>query len=217
VWFRSFVSHVDIPTSAIVSARCWHAESALLYAPSAVGGPQFVSSQWTAVFAFSRDCCERCLVGGAAITANGYCGCRIFPLFCAATLHRDRHRGRYHRNILVWLPSRRRIFALASSSFISTATARVGRLDTCVLVSFRWAWSLCVCSGRSVLFCQLGWKFIVAPLLVLAGAHVSAGNRMSWACTAGRRSLFPALALHYPIFCWVNGFYRMLFGTEMRD
>ncbi|WP_245282215.1 acyltransferase [Rhizobium sp. LC145] len=61
---------------------------------------------------------------------------------------------------------------------------------------------------------KLIWKLLLAPALVLAGPHVD--------LTAFQRSLskysgdisFPIYALHYPIFCWVNGIYQMLLGSR---
>jgi peptidoglycan/LPS O-acetylase OafA/YrhL len=60
----------------------------------------------------------------------------------------------------------------------------------------------------------LGWIVVVSPLLVLSGARLKL--RRSWADAAlllGALS-YPVYALHYPIFCWVNGLYRARFGAQ---
>jgi len=37
---------------------------------------------------------------------------------------------------------------------------------------------------------------------------------MSWLALQSGALSFPLYALHHPMFCWVNGFYRMLFGSR---
>ena len=61
---------------------------------------------------------------------------------------------------------------------------------------------------------KLAWKLLLSPLLVLAGAHVRFGNAIdSFSLRIGALS-YPVYALHYPLFCWINGTFRMLFGAR---
>jgi peptidoglycan/LPS O-acetylase OafA/YrhL len=60
----------------------------------------------------------------------------------------------------------------------------------------------------------LGWIVVVFPLLVLTGARLKLrGPWAGAALTLGALS-YPVYALHYPIFCWVNGLYRSAFGAQ---
>jgi peptidoglycan/LPS O-acetylase OafA/YrhL len=61
---------------------------------------------------------------------------------------------------------------------------------------------------------KLVWIICVSPLLVLSGSHLNITDR--WAKIAlwlGETS-YAIYALHYPIFCWVNGIYRIAFGSQ---
>lgn len=61
---------------------------------------------------------------------------------------------------------------------------------------------------------HFGWLLGAAPLLVLAGARVRVGAGLRrFALRIGALS-FPLYALHYPIFCWINGMYRAVLGPQ---
>ena len=59
---------------------------------------------------------------------------------------------------------------------------------------------------------KMGWKLALAPALVLAGSHVRLTFRQTKLSTYSGDISFPIYALHYPVFCWVNGIYQMLAG-----
>ena len=59
---------------------------------------------------------------------------------------------------------------------------------------------------------HLAWIVFISPLVVLTGSRVRLSGRFrSVALLAGALS-YPVYALHYPIFCWLNGFYQ--FATK---
>jgi peptidoglycan/LPS O-acetylase OafA/YrhL len=59
---------------------------------------------------------------------------------------------------------------------------------------------------------HLAWIVFISPLVVLAGSRVRlSGSLPSIALFAGALS-YPVYVLHYPIFCWLNGFYQ--FATK---
>jgi peptidoglycan/LPS O-acetylase OafA/YrhL len=59
---------------------------------------------------------------------------------------------------------------------------------------------------------HLAWIVFISPLVVLAGSRVRlSGSLPSIALLAGALS-YPVYVLHYPIFCWLNGFYQ--FATK---
>jgi peptidoglycan/LPS O-acetylase OafA/YrhL len=62
---------------------------------------------------------------------------------------------------------------------------------------------------------HIGWIAIVSPLVVLTGSRVRlAGVARSIALLGGALS-YPVYALHYVIFCWLNGFYQ--FATKQHQ
>lgn len=63
--------------------------------------------------------------------------------------------------------------------------------------------------GELPLSIQLVWLALISPLLIFAGSKVSlSGNLRSLALVGGELS-YPIYALHYPIFCWINGTYQI--------
>jgi peptidoglycan/LPS O-acetylase OafA/YrhL len=62
---------------------------------------------------------------------------------------------------------------------------------------------------------QLAWVGLVSPALVLTGSRARLSPRMRRVFLLGGLISYPLYALHYPIFCWVNGIYRAFFGLQM--
>jgi peptidoglycan/LPS O-acetylase OafA/YrhL len=56
----------------------------------------------------------------------------------------------------------------------------------------------------------LGWIAILSPLVVLAGSRVRLSGRSRSIALLGGALSYPIYALHYPIFCWLNGFYQFV-------
>jgi peptidoglycan/LPS O-acetylase OafA/YrhL len=56
------------------------------------------------------------------------------------------------------------------------------------------------------------WLALLSPLLVLAGANVRLSGRLRTTALAAGNLSYPIYALHYPIFCWINGAYRTGMG-----
>jgi peptidoglycan/LPS O-acetylase OafA/YrhL len=56
----------------------------------------------------------------------------------------------------------------------------------------------------------LGWIAIVSPLVVLTGSRVRLSGRSRSMALLGGALSYPVYALHYPIFCWLNGFYQLV-------
>jgi len=55
---------------------------------------------------------------------------------------------------------------------------------------------------------QLVWLALLSPLLIYAGSKIQlSGSLRSLALIGGELS-YPIYALHYPIFCWINGAYQ---------
>jgi peptidoglycan/LPS O-acetylase OafA/YrhL len=55
---------------------------------------------------------------------------------------------------------------------------------------------------------QLVWLVLLSPLLIYTASKIQlSGKLRSWALLGGELS-YPVYALHYPIFCWVNGAYQ---------
>lgn len=52
------------------------------------------------------------------------------------------------------------------------------------------------------------WVGLLSPLLVLAGARVNLAGRVRRIALSGGEISYAVYALHYPIFCWVNGVYQ---------
>jgi peptidoglycan/LPS O-acetylase OafA/YrhL len=61
---------------------------------------------------------------------------------------------------------------------------------------------------------QVSWVALVAPLLVLSGARLPLGGLLLRSSLFLGEMSYPIYALHYPIFCWVNGVYRGKFGAQ---
>ena len=59
---------------------------------------------------------------------------------------------------------------------------------------------------------HLAWIVFISPLVVLAGSRVRLSGSLSSIALLGGALSYPIYALHYPIFCWLNGFYQ--FATK---
>lgn len=61
---------------------------------------------------------------------------------------------------------------------------------------------------------RLAWKLVLAPLLVLSGSVVTLQGLPKQASRALGDLSYPVYALHYPIFCWINGIYQKVTGSR---
>jgi len=214
VLFRSFVSHVDIPTSAIVSATMLGMLNLpYLYAPSAVGGPQLFPLNGPQYSLFLEIVAN--VVWWAGRHLPQMATAAAVSLVCAATLIVIGIGGDTTETFWYGFPHVGVSFALGIFLFhLDGRLPEWGGWTPVFWCLFVGMVALLFAPVEASFSVKLGWKFIVAPLLVLAGAHIRLGNRMSWLALQGGALSFPLYALHYPIFCWVNGFYRMLFGPR---
>jgi peptidoglycan/LPS O-acetylase OafA/YrhL len=57
---------------------------------------------------------------------------------------------------------------------------------------------------------HLAWIALVSPVVVLAGSRVRLSERLRSVALVGGALSFPIYALHYPIFCWLNGSYQFV-------
>lgn len=67
-----------------------------------------------------------------------------------------------------------------------------------MVVLFLWPYPL----PRAVI---LLWVVVLSPLLIASGAGVHLGRRARPAALLLGRLSYPIYALHYPLFCWING------------
>jgi peptidoglycan/LPS O-acetylase OafA/YrhL len=61
---------------------------------------------------------------------------------------------------------------------------------------------------------RLIWVGLLSPLLVLTGARVTLAGRLRRLALLGGEISYAVYALHYPIFCWVNGLYQAAAGPR---
>jgi peptidoglycan/LPS O-acetylase OafA/YrhL len=60
-------------------------------------------------------------------------------------------------------------------------------------------------------FVCLAWVCIVSPLLVLTGKDVViTQNKLRWLAAKSGELSYPIYALHYALFCWINGVYQLV-------
>jgi peptidoglycan/LPS O-acetylase OafA/YrhL len=62
---------------------------------------------------------------------------------------------------------------------------------------------------------HLVWIAIVSPLVVWTGSRVRLSGRVKSVALLGGALSYPVYALHYPIFCWMNGLYQ--FATKQHQ
>jgi peptidoglycan/LPS O-acetylase OafA/YrhL len=58
------------------------------------------------------------------------------------------------------------------------------------------------------------WKLLLAPALVFSGSVVVLSDRPRQFCIFAGELSYPIYALHYPLFCWVNGLSQRLLGKQ---
>lgn len=58
------------------------------------------------------------------------------------------------------------------------------------------------------------WKLLLAPLLVISGAAVTLPKAAERSAVFIGDLSYPVYALHYPVFCWLNGMYQKLHGGK---
>lgn len=54
------------------------------------------------------------------------------------------------------------------------------------------------------------WVALLSPLVVLSGSRMRLSGRVRSIALMGGALSYPIYALHYPIFCWLNGFYQLV-------
>jgi len=69
--------------------------------------------------------------------------------------------------------------------------------------------------GELPLPVHLVWIAIVSPLVVWTGSRVRLSGRVRSVALLGGALSYPVYALHYPIFCWMNGLYQ--FATRQHQ
>lgn len=69
--------------------------------------------------------------------------------------------------------------------------------------------------GELPLTVHLVWIAIVSPLVVWTGSRVRLSGRLQSVALLGGALSYPVYALHYPIFCWMNGLYQ--FATRQHQ
>jgi peptidoglycan/LPS O-acetylase OafA/YrhL len=57
---------------------------------------------------------------------------------------------------------------------------------------------------------HLAWIAFVSPVVVLAGSRVRLSGSLRSVARLGGALSYPVYALHYPIFCWLNGIYQFV-------
>jgi peptidoglycan/LPS O-acetylase OafA/YrhL len=62
--------------------------------------------------------------------------------------------------------------------------------------------------GELPLSIQLIWLALISPLLTYAGSKISLSGKLRSLALLGGELPYPIYALHYPIFCWINGTYQ---------
>ncbi len=62
---------------------------------------------------------------------------------------------------------------------------------------------------------HIAWIAIVSPLVVLTGSRVRLSGHVRSIALLGGALSYPVYALHYVIFCWLNGFYQ--FATKQHQ
>jgi peptidoglycan/LPS O-acetylase OafA/YrhL len=58
------------------------------------------------------------------------------------------------------------------------------------------------------------WVGLLSPLLVLAGARVKLEGRLRRLALLGGEISYAVYALHFPVFCWINGLYQAASGPQ---
>lgn len=58
------------------------------------------------------------------------------------------------------------------------------------------------------------WTVIVSPILALLGARLHLPTRLKGAASLSGALSYPIYALHYPLFCWLNGIFVMLMQSQ---
>jgi peptidoglycan/LPS O-acetylase OafA/YrhL len=214
VLFRSFVAHVDIPTSAIVLATLLGMLNLpYFYAPLEVGGPQLFPLNGPQYSLFLEVVAN--IVWWMARRSAQLSTMIVVSLACAATLIVIGIGGDTTETFWYGFPHVGASFALGIAVYhLDKRLPEWRGWPVAFWGLFAAMAALLFAPGEASFAVKLGWKCIIAPLLVLAAAHAKLGYRTSWLALQIGALSFPLYALHYPIFCWVNGFYRMVFGSR---
>ncbi|WP_075631873.1 acyltransferase family protein [Novacetimonas hansenii] len=89
---------------------------------------------------------------------------------------------------------------------IPAAISGVSMFMTCfclMLVLFFWPGV----ASRGV---EMAWIAIFSPLLVISGARIRMPAALTRLSLLGGEVSYPLYALHYPVFCWVNGLFQAM-------
>jgi peptidoglycan/LPS O-acetylase OafA/YrhL len=60
------------------------------------------------------------------------------------------------------------------------------------------------------------WVIVISPLMVMSSAQIDVPARLRKPCAWAGSLSYPIYALHYPIFCWINGTFRFFDYADLR-
>jgi peptidoglycan/LPS O-acetylase OafA/YrhL len=213
VVLRSAVKHEPIPPSEIAWAALLGALNLPHFTPSsAIGGPQIFplnGPQYTLFFEivvnafWALSSHFRGLRFAAAVSAIALVGVAVPGTFG----------GDVPASFLTGFPRVFAAFYLGVLAFqidrrIGTAAPSTALFWTCLVGTL----GMFYFPVEAPFWLNLCWIGLVAPLLVYSGARVQLGPRMTRVATSLGALSYPLYILHYPVFCWVNGTYRFIFG-----
>ncbi|PYD48456.1 acyltransferase family protein [Novacetimonas pomaceti] len=95
-------------------------------------------------------------------------------------------------------------------SIPAVMTGRITFVASLSVMALLFFWPYAVSRGV-----ELAWIAVFSPLLVISGARVRLSSGLSRISLLGGELSYPLYALHYPVFCWVNGLFQATMHARM--
>lgn len=215
VLMRVFVKHENVaPVALVLSFALGLVNLPYLNAPAVIGGPEIFPLNGPQYSLFLEIVAN--FVWAGVRRLNGLIASFSLAVLCYGVVLWDGIGGDESRTFWLGFPR------VGASFFLGIA---LFHFDKRYLQKLSWGavvWPTVFFTGVAIMLVTFFWPVnvpalgtwfwipLLSPLLILSGAKVRLSGTLRSLSLLGGALSYPIYALHYPLFCWINGIYQII-------